>query len=158
MHPHPLLPILQEVAWDVMNKSIIPNLQFFEEKQRSIENWICTELGLRLMAGKLESSQIRFEVAYPEPHKGRCDLVIGTPGESLWVEVAHIWKWTQSKWNKKCKNDAERVIENLESKNNPNQNGTLLLFLLSRPNWYDNKFESWINTNSKTNQITLINI
>lgn len=154
--PHPLFPVLKEAAWAFAEQRLRPSLPFLNAKERSVENWICTELGIRLATGKLEPKQVRFEVSYPEPHRGRGDLVLGPKGEGLWVELAHIWSWTESKWNSKCREDASRLSERL--KGEIDQSGCQLIFLLSRPSWYAGVFQSWVEAESKDHRLILIDL
>lgn len=138
----PILDILETEArkW-VGSAPIKERLEFLHTRSRSGENWLCVELGLHL-ANLNPRVSVELEVPYPGSPRKHCDLVLKSGKETLWVEVAHVWSWHQSKGYAKCKRDVERLSNYLPEANN---RGVLLVFLISKPSWYSGEFERWIN-------------
>jgi len=137
-------------------KHVRERLKFLDAHRRSGENWICVELGLYLESSG-SWSQIKVEEPYAHPYsRKRCDIVIEKDAANLWVEVAHIWQWHQAKGRFKCKEDLARATRGIPSAGT--HSGMLLIFLVSRPRWFDERFEQWVQERQREGQVLLVNL
>lgn len=128
-------------------------LRFLDKQRRSGEAWICVELALHLMSS-IPGLTIQLEAKYPLDSRRRCDLLLMQGDEKVWVEVAHIWSWHQSKGREKCERDVKRLTAKLGKGNG---SGVLLLFLISRPTWLSDSFEGWLKVEQQSGRVLVIN-
>lgn len=144
---------LREAVNRWANSKLWPVQSFYDRQGRSIERWITSDL-TNFFCAEWPNEKVCFEEPWQNTPKKRCDLTIRRNGIKFWVEVAHVWSWTQSKWKQKCKTDIQRIKEGINV--GQEDQGIFLLFLLSRPSWWDKEFEKWIQNNLDGDSIIII--
>ena len=136
---------------------------FIDVKERSIENWIQIELAVAL-SETLGPVAVSMEASYPSPYsKQKCDIKLRRQGQApLWVEIKHIWGWTQGKAAKGIKEDARRLERERtgppDLQTGQRIEGVLVLFQMTRPDWHTGEFKQWLQAEVRMGRVILVEV